>query len=363
MTDFLPIQSIDYVEFYVGNAKQAMHYFVKGFGFKTIAYCGMETGVRDRVSYVLEQNKMRFVLSGTFQQDHPIAEFTKLHGDGVKDIALQVDDVEFTYKEAVSRGAIPIMEPTVYSDENGEFKKATIGTYGDTVHTFIERTNYKGVFAPGFVAYNSPITAPETGIAVIDHIVGNVELNKMEDWVKYYETVLGFTELNQFTDEDINTEYSALMSKVMQNGTGRIKFPINEPAEGKRKSQIQEYLDFYNSPGVQHIALATDDIITTVTKLKENGIEFLSVPSSYYEMLEDRIGPIEEDWNKIRELQILVDQDEEGYLLQLFTKPIVDRPTLFIEIIERKGSRGFGAGNFKALFEAIEREQALRGNL
>lgn len=363
MEDIFPIKKVDYIEIYTGNAKQAMHFFAKGFGFTPVAYSGLETQNRERSSYVLKQKGMRLVLSSSLTPDNPIADFVKLHGDGVKDIALEVVDVETAYKGSVARGAIPIQEPKEYSDENGVFKKAIIGSYGDTVHSLIERTNYKGVFAPGYQPYESTITTESTGILGIDHIVGNVELNKMEKWVKYYEDAFGFEQLIHFDDDAISTEYSALMSKVMQDGLGRIKFPINEPAESKRKSQIQEYLDFYGGPGVQHIAITTPDILKTVAHLRRNGIEFLSVPESYYSDLKERIGQIDEEVEELRKLNILVDKDDEGYLLQIFTKPVVDRPTLFIEIIQRKGSKGFGAGNFKALFEAIEREQELRGNL
>lgn len=360
-TDFFPIQDWDYLEFYTGNAKQAMHYFTKAFGFQAVAYAGLETGSRDKVSYVLKQKHMTFVISGALTPDHPIADFVKKHGDGVKDVALRVGDCEQAYREAISRGAIPIMEPTEYSDEFGTIKKAVIGTYGENVHSFIERKNYNGPFFPGYVAFESPIASESTGLIGIDHIVGNVEV--MDEWVSYYEKVMGFTAVQNFSDDDISTEYSALMSKVMQSGTGRIKFPINEPAEGRRKSQIQEFLEFYKGPGVQHIAILTNDIIDTVTKLRANGVDFLSVPDTYYEELKDRVGEIDEDVETLKKLKVLVDKDDEGYLLQLFSKPIVDRPTLFIEIIQRKGARGFGNGNFKALFEALEREQELRGNL
>lgn len=361
MSDLFPVRQIDYLEFYVGNAKQAMQYYVKSFGFKPVAYAGLETGSRDKVSYVLEGKNMVFMISGALNPEHEIAQFVQLHGDGVKDIALRVDDVETAYKGAVERGGIPILEPVTITDEYGTFKKAIIGTYGDTVHTLIERKDYKGNFAPGYKSYHLDLSIPNTGLIGIDHIVGNVE--EMEEWVSYYEKVFGFAELQQFTDDDINTEYSALMSKVMQDGTGKIKFPINEPATGKKKSQIQEFLEFYRGAGVQHVALLTTDILTTVTQLKLNGVEFLSTPGSYYDELHSWVGDIDEDIDRIRDLNILVDRDEEGYLLQIFTKPLVDRPTLFFEIIQRKGSRGFGAGNFKALFEAIEREQEKRGNL
>ncbi|TCZ74253.1 4-hydroxyphenylpyruvate dioxygenase [Paenibacillus albiflavus] len=359
-TEIFPVKEVEYVELFVGNAKQTAYFFCRAFGFQPVAYSGLETGVKDHVSYVLEQNRMRFIVTGALLSDHLASKFIGLHGDGVHDIALSIDDVATAYVDAVTRGAIPIMEPTVYTDEHGSVTKAIIGTYGDTVHTLIDRSNYKGAFAPGFEAYTPDIIFEKTGLIGIDHVVGNVE--RMEEWVSYYEKVMGFTQMIHFDDKDISTEYSALMSKVMHNG-GRIKFPINEPATGKRKSQIQEYLDYYNGPGVQHIALLTNDIITTVTALKSNGIEFLSTPHTYYEMLPDRVGQIDEDLAKLGELGILVDRDDEGYLLQIFTKPLVDRPTLFFEIIQRKGARGFGDGNFKALFESIEREQARRGNL
>ncbi|MFM1652276.1 4-hydroxyphenylpyruvate dioxygenase [Brevibacillus sp. B_LB10_24] len=360
-TDFFPIKDWDHVEFYVGNAKQAMHYLTKAFGFKATAYSGLETGSREKVSYVLKQNHLTFVVSGALVPEHPIAEFVREHGEGVKDIALTVEDCDQAFREAVSRGAVPVMEPTEFSDLDGTVKKATIRTYGDTVHSLIERKQYKGLFFPGFVPYDSPVQADGTGLIGIDHIVGNVEV--MDEWVGYYEKVMGFTAVQNFKDDDISTEYSALMSKVMQGGGGRIKFPINEPAEGKRKSQIQEFLEFYRGQGVQHIALLTTDIVSTVAKLRENGVDFLHVPDTYYEDLKDRVGSIDEDLEELRKLRILVDRDDEGYLLQLFSKPIVDRPTLFIEIIQRKGARGFGNGNFKALFEALEREQERRGNL
>ncbi|WP_268625883.1 4-hydroxyphenylpyruvate dioxygenase [Paenibacillus alvei] len=358
--EIFPIQEIDYIELYTGNAKQAMHYFVKGYGFRPIAYSGLETGNREQVSYVIEQNKIRFVLSGALSDDHPIAEFVKLHGDGVKDVALRVSNVEKAYKDAVSRGGIAIMEPVEYSDDHGKVKKAIIGTYGDTIHTLIERDNYEGLFLPGYQSIEDTLPHLSSGLIGIDHVVGNVE--QMEEWVAYYENVMGFKQMIHFDDKDISTEYSALMSKVMHNG-GRIKFPINEPATAKRKSQIQEYLEYYKGAGVQHLALLTNDIVSTVTALRENGVEFLSTPDSYYEMLTERVGSIDEDIAKLQELKILVDRDDEGYLLQIFTKPLVDRPTLFFEIIQRKGAIGFGEGNFKALFESIEREQERRGNL
>lgn len=359
--DFFPIQDWDYAELYVGNAKQAMHYFTKAFGFEAYAYQGLETGSRDKVSYVVKQNHIRFVLSSALAPESTIAEFVKKHGDGVKDIALRVEDCEKAFQEAVSRGATPVMEPTVFTDEHGSVKKAAIATYGDNIHSLIERKDYKGTFFPGFKPYQSAVKAESTQLIGIDHMVGNVEV--MDEWTSFYEKVMGFTSLQNFSDDDISTEYSALMSKVMQSGTGRIKFPINEPAEGRRKSQIQEFLDFYRGPGVQHIALLTNDIVATVTKLRENGVDFLHVPDTYYEDLKARVGDIDEDIETLRQLRVLVDRDDEGYLLQLFSKPIVDRPTLFVEIIQRKGARGFGNGNFKALFESLEREQELRGNL
>ncbi|WP_199613959.1 4-hydroxyphenylpyruvate dioxygenase [Paenibacillus alkalitolerans] len=359
-SDFFPVREIDYIEFYVGNAKQAAHFFSKGFGFRPAAYAGLETGEINKVSYVLEQNKTRFVVTGALSPDHPAAEFVKNHGDGVKDIALRIDDVEKAYREAVNRGGIPVMEPREFTDAHGTVTMAVIGTYGDTVHTLIDRSGYNGLFLPKYEPCELPILHQPAGIIGVDHVVGNVE--RMEEWVRYYEKVMGFKQMIHFDDKDISTEYSALMSKVMFSG-GRIKFPINEPATGKRKSQIQEFLDYYHGAGVQHIALLTNDIISTVSALRNNGVDFLTTPDNYYEMLPDRVGAIDENIAKLRELNILVDRDDEGYLLQIFTKPIVDRPTLFIEIIQRKGATGFGEGNFKALFESIEREQARRGNL
>jgi len=358
--ELFPVRDIDYIEIFAGNARQTAYYLCKGFGFRLVAYAGLETRQRDRVSYVLQQNHLRLVVTGSLQADHPISDFVKLHGDGVKDVAMQVDDVDLCYHGAVERGGIPVMPPQDVSDENGVIRKAAIGTYGDTIHTLVDRSRYSGVFMPGFEPVGDVIGAPSCGLIGVDHVVGNVE--RMEEWVSYYEKVMGFKQMIHFTDRDISTEYSALMSKVMTNG-GRIKFPINEPAAGKRKSQIQEYLEYYNGPGVQHIALLTNDIIGTVSALRANGIEFLDTPDAYYDDLLDRVGSIDEDVEKIRKLRVLVDRDDEGYLLQIFTKPITDRPTLFFEIIQRKGSRGFGEGNFKALFESIEREQARRGNL
>lgn len=358
--DFFPVRDVDYIEIYTGNAKQACHFFCTAFGFKTVAYSGLETGNRETVSYCLQQQNIRIVLTGSYTEDSRIAQFVKKHGDGVKDIALLVEDVEKVYSEAVERGAIVHVAPFEMKDKHGTIKKAVLGTYGDTIHTLIERKNYQGAFLPGFQPYSIDLKIEDAGLIGFDHVVGNVE--SMEEWVEYYSKVMGFREMKHFTDKDITTEYSALMSKVMHNG-GRIKFPINEPAEGKRKSQIKEFLEFYNGPGVQHLAILTEDIVSTVSILKKNGVEFLTTPSSYYEALGQRIGQIDEEIEKIKELNILVDRDDEGYLLQIFTKPIVDRPTLFVEIIQRKGALGFGEGNFKALFESIEREQERRGNL
>jgi 4-hydroxyphenylpyruvate dioxygenase len=362
--DFLPINGTDYVEFYVGNAKQSSYYYRAAFGMQLVAYAGPETGQRDRVSYVLQQNKIRLVLTTPLQPEHPITEHIKLHGDGVRDIALWVDDAAAAYRETTSRGGKGLLEPTVLADDFGEIRKSAIATYGDTIHTFVERKDYKGVFMPGFRSIEGPdpIARP-VGLKYIDHMVGNVGWGQMNTWVRFYELVMGFRLYQHFDDKDISTEYSALMSKVMANGNDRIKFPINEPAHGKRKSQIEEYLDFYRGPGVQHIAMATDNIIDTVSRMKAQGIEFLRVPSSYYDDLNRRVGRIDESMDELARLGILVDRDDEGYMLQLFTKPVEDRPTLFFEVIQRKGSRSFGKGNFKALFEAIEREQALRGNL
>ncbi|WP_110515282.1 4-hydroxyphenylpyruvate dioxygenase [Herpetosiphon llansteffanensis] len=362
-TDPLALRGIDYVEMYVGNARQAAHYYRTAFGFTPVAYAGLETGTRDRVSFVMQQRNIRLVLTGALNPDSPIAEHVKLHGDGVKDIALEVENATSAFEAALARGATAVLEPTVLESKWGKVVKATIRTYGDTVHTFVERDGYTGTFMPGYNKVKNPPKSESTGLAAVDHIVGNVELGKMDEWVNFYARILGFSQLQQFTDDDISTEYSALMSKVVQNGTGRIKFPINEPAEGRKKSQIDEYLDYYRGPGAQHIALITPDIIQTVKHLRDNGVEFLRTPDTYYSALAGRVGHIDEDYNTLQELGILVDRDDEGYLLQIFTKPVGDRPTVFYEIIQRKGSRGFGAGNFKALFEAIEREQAKRGNL
>ena len=362
-TDFLPLNGTDYVEFYVGNAKQAAYYYQSAWGFEIVAYAGLETGLRDRSSFVMQQGKVRFVLTSALTPDSPIAQHVKKHGDGVKVLALWVDDAESAFNETVKRGAKPAQQPTVLSDEYGEAKVASIYTYGETIHTFVERKNYKGCFLPGFVARNSMIPVQSVGLQYIDHCVGNVNLGEMNKWVQFYEDVMGFKLLITFDDKDISTEYTALMSKVVSNGNGYVKFPINEPAAGRKKSQIEEYLDFYLDSGVQHIALATNDIIETVTELRKRGVDFLYVPEVYYDDLFERVGHVDEDINELKRLNILVDRDEEGYLLQLFTKPIQDRPTVFFEIIERKGAKSFGKGNFKALFEAIEREQELRGTL
>jgi len=362
--DFLPLNGTDYVEFYVGNAKQAAHFYRSAFGMRLTAYRGPETGTRDRVSWVVEQGKIRLVLTTALSPEHPAAEHVRLHGDGVRDIALWVDDAESAYRETTRRGARGLREPETMRDERGEVRISAIATYGDTIHSFVERRNYHGAFLPGFAAIEqADSVARPVGLKYIDHMVGNVGWGAMNTWVDFYRDVMGFRLYQHFDDKDISTEYSALMSKVMANGNDRVKFPINEPAEGKRKSQIEEYLDFYHGPGVQHIAMATDNIIETVTRLRDQGIEFLRVPSTYYEELTARTGPIEEPIERLQELGILVDRDDEGYMLQIFTTPVEDRPTLFYEIIQRKGSRSFGKGNFKALFEAIEREQARRGNL
>ncbi len=361
--DFLPINGTDHIEFYVGNAKQASLYYQHCFGFELVAYAGPETGVKDRVSYVLKQNKIRFVLTTSLQPDTAIARHVALHGDGVKVLALWVDDARYSFNETTKRGAEAAIAPQVLKDEQGEVVMASIKTYGETIHTFVERKNYKGAFLPGYRAVKSTMKAKPIGLLHVDHCVGNVELGQMNNWVSFYEKVMGFQLLVTFDDSDISTEYSALMSKVVSNGNGYIKFPINEPADGKKKSQIEEYLDFYKGPGVQHIAIATEDIIKTVSELRERGVEFLYVPETYYDDIPQRVGTIEEDLAALKKQNILIDRDEEGYLLQIFTKPVQDRPTVFFEIIERNGARSFGKGNFKALFESIEREQALRGNL
>jgi len=362
--DFLPLNGTDYIEFYVGNAKQAAHYYRSAFGMTLVAYSGPETKTRDRASYVLQQDKIRFVLTTSLHSEHPITRHLLVHGDGVHDIALWVDDAESAYRETTGRGGRGVLEPVILKDENGEIKKSAIATYGDTIHTFVERKNYRGVFIPGYIAVEGPdVVSHPVGLKHIDHVVGNVGSGEMNTWVKFYEEVMGFRLYQHFDDKDISTEYSALMSKVLANGNERIKFPINEPAEGKRKSQIEEYLEFYRGPGVQHIALATDNIIDTVAALRKQGVDFLRVPHTYYADLTKRVGKIDEPIERLADLGILVDRDDEGYMLQIFTKPVEDRPTLFFEVIQRKGSRSFGKGNFKALFEAIEREQALRGNL
>jgi 4-hydroxyphenylpyruvate dioxygenase len=361
--DFLPLNGTDYVEFYVGNAKQAAYYYRAAFGMRLVAYAGPETGLRDRASYVVQQGKIRLVLTTPLRPGNAVADHIARHGDGVKDIALWVDDAVSAWRETTKRGARSVREPWVLKDDDGEVRMASIATYGDTIHTFVERKDYRGVFLPGFQAIaDDPVSRP-VGLLHIDHIVGNVGWNEMNTFVDFYRNVMGFDMFQSFDDKDISTEYSALMSKVMSNGNGRVKFPINEPAEGRKKSQIEEYLEFYGGPGAQHLALATDDIVHTVSKLREQGVEFLRVPDSYYDDLKQRIGKIDESMDDLKRLNLLADRDDEGYLLQIFTRPLEDRPTVFIEIIERKGARSFGKGNFKALFEAIEREQASRGNL
>jgi len=362
-TDFLPLHGTDYVEFYVGNAKQAAHFYKTAFGFQSLAYAGPETGMKDKVSYVIRQNKLTFVLTTPLRTDNPIADHIYKHGDGVKVLALKVEDARSAFEETTKRGGKAYLEPTVLSDDNGEVILSGIHTYGETVHLFVERSNYKGIFMPGFREWKTEYNPTETGLLYVDHCVGNVDWNQMNPWVKFYEEVMGFRNILSFDDNDISTEYSALMSKVMSNGNGYVKFPINEPAEGKKKSQVEEYLDFYQGEGVQHVAIATADIVKTVTDLKSRGVEFLNIPGSYYETVLDRVGKIDEDLAPLQELGILIDKDDEGYLLQIFSKPLEDRPTLFFEIIQRKGAQSFGKGNFKALFEALEREQDARGNL
>jgi 4-hydroxyphenylpyruvate dioxygenase len=363
VTDTFPINGTDFIEFYVGNAKQASHYYRSAFGFELVAYRGPETGTRDRASYLLQQNKVRLVFTTPMTPEHPIAAHIHRHGDGVRDIALWVDDAREAFGRAIERGARAVMEPTVLHDEHGEVVLAAIETYGDTIHSLVERRNYQGAFLPGFKPATSPFKPEPVGLLHVDHCVGNVELGAMNRWVSFYQEVMGFRNLISFDDKDISTEYSSLMSKVVASGNDRIKFPINEPAKGRKKSQIDEYLEFYQGPGCQHIALATDNIIDTVTRLRDNGVEFLRVPGTYYDTVLERVGQIDEDLAPLRDLGILVDRDEEGYLLQIFSKPMEDRPTLFYEVIQRKGAKSFGAGNFKALFEALEREQDLRGNL
>lgn len=361
--DFLPLLGTDYVEFYVGNAKQAAHFYKTAFGFQSLAYAGPETGLRDRASYVIRQNKLTFILTTPLKKDIEIADHINKHGDGVKVLALKVEDATSAWEETTQRGGKSYMMPTTLKDENGEVVMSGIHTYGETVHLFIERKNYSGVFMPGYRKWETDYNPSEVGLLYVDHCVGNVGWNQMNKWVKFYEEVMGFRNILSFDDKDISTEYSALMSKVMSNGNGYVKFPINEPAEGKKKSQVEEYLEFYNGEGCQHIAIATNNIIATVTKLKQRGVEFLKIPASYYVTVLDRVGHIDEDLKPLSELGILIDKDDEGYLLQIFSKPVEDRPTLFFEIIQRKGAQSFGKGNFKALFEAIEREQAERGNL
>jgi len=361
--DFLPINGTDYVEFYVGNAKQAAHFYQAAFGFQPLAYAGLETGLKDRTSYVVAQDKIRFVFTSSLLPDSPIAEHVMEHGDGVKVIALWVDDAKSAFIETTKRGAKPYIEPQVLKDKSGEVGISGIHLYGDTVHVFVDRGNYNGIFLPGFVKWEPHYRPSPTGLKYVDHMVGNVGWGEMNTWVDFYAKVMGFSQLISFDDKDISTEYTALMSKVMANSNMRIKFPINEPAAGKKKSQIEEYIDFYKGPGVQHIAMATDNIVRTVNLLKERGVEFLQVPEVYYKTLSDRVGEIDEDISPLEELGILVDRDEDGYLLQIFSKPVEDRPTVFFEIIQRKGAKSFGKGNFKALFESIELEQSKRGTL
>ncbi len=362
--DFLPLHGTDYVEFYVGNAKQAAHYYMSGLGFQALAYAGPETGIKDKVSYAIRQNKLTFVLTTSLRTDNEIANHVYKHGDGVKHLALMVDDATYAWEQTTKRGAKNYLDPQHLKDNDGEVVISGINIYGDTAHLFIERKNYNGPFLPGYRKWGNEHFAPEqTGLMYVDHCVGNVDWNGMNKWVKFYEDVMGFKNILTFDDNDISTEYSALMSKVMSNGNGYVKFPINEPAEGKKKSQVEEYLEFYKGEGVQHVAMATTDIVKTVMQLKKRGVEFLQVPTTYYDDLLDRVGHIDEDMEPLKKLGILVDRDNEGYLLQLFSKPVQDRPTLFFEIIQRKGAKSFGKGNFKALFEAIEREQAARGNL
>jgi 4-hydroxyphenylpyruvate dioxygenase len=362
-TDFLPLNGTDYIEMYVGNARQSAHYFQTAFGFQPLAYAGLSTGLKDRESYVLIQDKIRLVLTTPLVANTEIGRHIDLHGDGVKAVALWVDDAKSAFEETTKRGAVPVFEPTEESDKNGSVVRSAIKTYGDTIHVFVERKAYQGIFLPNFVAWTPSYQPSELGLKYVDHMVGNVGWNEMNTWTAFYEKVMGFTQMVSFDDKDISTEYTALMSKVMSNGNGRIKFPINEPAEGKKKSQVEEYLDFYGGSGVQHIAVATDNILETVQGMMARGVEFLQVPSNYYDSLLERVGQIDEEIESLRALNILVDRDEEGYLLQIFTKPVVSRPTVFFEIIQRKGAKSFGKGNFKALFEAIEREQALRGTL
>ncbi|MBK8622950.1 MAG: 4-hydroxyphenylpyruvate dioxygenase [Saprospiraceae bacterium] len=361
--DFLPINGTDYVELYVGNAKQAAHFYKTAFGFQSLAYCGLETGNREFCSYVVVQDKIRLVLTTPFNPDSEISDHIRRHGDGVKVIALWVDDARNAYEETTKRGAVGVMEPTVFEDKDGVVVKAAIKTYGDTIHMFVERKNYNGIFLPGFEKWESEYNPPSIGLKYIDHMVGNVDLGEMNKWADFYANVMGFANLVTFDDKDISTQYTALMSKVMTNGNGRIKFPINEPAAGIKKSQIEEYLDFYGGPGCQHIAVATDDIVFTISEMRKRGVEFLYVPGTYYDTVAERVGEIAEELEQLKSLGIMVDRDEDGYLLQIFTRPVEDRPTLFFEIIQRKGAKSFGKGNFQALFESIEAEQARRGTL
>jgi 4-hydroxyphenylpyruvate dioxygenase len=361
--DFLPLQGTDYIEFYVGNAKQAAHFYKTAFGFQSLAYCGPETGTREKASYAIRQNNLTLVLTTPIRPSHPIADHVYKHGDGVKALALTVEDATSAWEETTKRGGKSFMKPTTLSDDDGELVMSGIHTYGEVVHLFIERDNYRGTFMPGFRKWESGYNPPQTGLQYVDHCVGNVGWGQMNPWVKFYEDVMGFRNILTFDDKDISTEYSALMSKVMSNGNGFVKFPINEPAEGKKKSQVEEYLEFYDGEGVQHIAMATKNIVKTVTELEKRGVQFLKIPSTYYDTLPDRVGHIDEDLEPLKRLGILVDRDNEGYLLQIFTKPVEDRPTLFFEIIQRKGAKSFGKGNFKALFEALEKEQDARGNL
>jgi 4-hydroxyphenylpyruvate dioxygenase len=363
-TDFLPLEGTDYVEFYVGNAKQAAHYYMSAFGFQALAYAGPETGIKDRASYVVRQHKLTFMLTTPLRSNNEMADHIYKHGDGVKCLSLRVQDATKAWEETTKRGAKSYMKPQRLEDKDGVVVMSGIHTYGDTVHLFVERKDYNGIFMPGYKTWSNPFfKLTDCGLLYVDHCVGNVGWNQMNKWVSFYEEVLGFKNILSFDDEDISTEYSALMSKVMSSGNGFVKFPINEPAEGKKKSQVEEYLDFYGGEGCQHVAMATNDIVKTVAELKSRGVEFLQVPTTYYDDLLERVGTIDEDLTPLKELGILVDRDNEGYLLQLFTKPVEDRPTLFFEIIQRKGATSFGKGNFKALFEAIEREQEARGNL
>lgn len=362
-TDFLPLEGTDYVEFYVGNAKQAAHFYKTAFGFQSLAYAGPETGIKDRASYAVRQNKLTLVFTSPLRSGNSMADHIHKHGDGIKVLALRVQDATSAWKETTQRGGVSCLEPQTLQDDHGEVVISGIDTYGETIHLFVERKNYRGAFMPGYREWKSDYNPPSTGLLYVDHCVGNVGWNQMNKWVKFYEDVMGFRNILSFDDNDISTEYSALMSKVMSAGNGFVKFPINEPAEGKKKSQVEEYLEFYDGEGCQHVAMATNNIVETVADLQKRGVEFLKVPTSYYDELQDRVGKIDEDIESLKELGILVDRDDEGYLLQIFTKPVEDRPTLFFEIIQRKGAKSFGKGNFKALFEAIEREQEARGNL